>query len=773
MPKIWIKSIRLRNFGSFRGIQLDFEKLRYPVLVLGHNGAGKTILFIDSVTYSLFQEAYEKGNIGRVNVSRLHSGGEVEAILELVAEDGNRFIARNKKIYKGDTGIEYGKDFRELTGHTSKSLLSTYLVRQGDVDRFLRIDSSKRREYLIDILGYRFDKVKNLVEADLEKIEGDINKYEKLCSEIEGSFRAYGLDEVSSEVLEGKIEEVSNEIGRYREELDMLNNRRDSLTRELDNLKSEKIMLERIKKLFDKIEEAEKNVKKTYDSLKDVVKDPKTLDRELIDGLRRIHQELLNLNNIYNRVESIYGALSEKTLKEYFDYKEELEGLPDLEEIETDIRRIEAAIGSYKTRMKTLEEEIEILSGAEGRCPICGNPLDEAHREELIGERRAELVDIKGKLGELDSSLKEKLKLKEDIRVKKDRFDRLYRNIRDILSKLSEYISGIYEIWDEAVEAGDYSMVRNFIDRELKGYRDEIENLYAEMDRLGVGMEDRNLDSLEVIINRLENGLQELEKANTIIKEYRSQIGDYTREKVIEEISRINREIDERDRKLKDIQSKIDDVNRRLGNLENSLKGLKALREELKKYIEYSEKLRGLRVEYGVLYKVKDIFKDQHFPAYFINEVIIPKLNDLINRYLQDIDPTYRVELTRKISRDSESIEVNVYQGKVKRLYESLSGGETTLIGIAFRLAFGELISRFGVNYTPDFIILDEALAHLDEVNKKMVIDILCRMVEEGIIRQVVVITHDRDISEYGCWKTIIEVEKVDGESRISSETYL
>jgi len=301
----------------------------------------------------------------------------------------------------------------------------------------------------------------------------------------------------------------------------------------------------------------------------------------------------------------------------------------------------------------------------------------------------------------------------------------------------------------------------------LKDIEKEYGSILNGLRKLGLIVDGKDINKIDKDIKQLKRYTTEVNKYKTIIETYKDQVWDVSKDKINDELEKLNKEISSLEDEKNKLTNENENLNKKIGELDNYLKRLKNLRKELEKYDKYSKELDKLKKDEEILGYVYEIFKEGSFPVYFVNEVILPELNELINKYLHRFDSPYTVKLVKSFSKGSDTIKVEVYERNVKRYYSSLSGGESTILGLAFRLAFGELISRFGINYTLDFLILDEALAHLDEDHKYEVMNILCKMVEDGIISQVIVITHDRDIREYGCWRTIIEVEKRNDISKI------
>ena len=85
---------------------------------------------------------------------------------------------------------------------------------------------------------------------------------------------------------------------------------------------------------------------------------------------------------------------------------------------------------------------------------------------------------------------------------------------------------------------------------------------------------------------------------------------------------------------------------------------------------------------------------------------------------------------------------------RAKHLPSQLSGGEQQRVCIARAL----------IN-SPEIILADEPTGNLDEVNEKIVIDILTQLHEEG--STIIVVTHDLEVGDVAERKIIVEYGKI------------
>ena len=95
-----------------------------------------------------------------------------------------------------------------------------------------------------------------------------------------------------------------------------------------------------------------------------------------------------------------------------------------------------------------------------------------------------------------------------------------------------------------------------------------------------------------------------------------------------------------------------------------------------------------------------------------------------------------------------QALERVVLKDRAKHLPSQLSGGEQQRVCIARAL----------IN-SPEIILADEPTGNLDEVNEKIVIDILTQLHEEG--STIIVVTHDLEVGDVAERKIILEYGKI------------
>lgn len=152
-----LKKISLQNFLSHSDTVVEFNPNGITAII-GENGSGKSSI-IEAIQFALFGDS-DKGNL-----ANLVKWGKKEAIVELEFENQlglfkiHREIARTSKgassqnsvVYKFEKGsyrLFYQKNLKselpKLTGLTKKTFQTSGLIKQGEIEGFLRIKPSER-----------------------------------------------------------------------------------------------------------------------------------------------------------------------------------------------------------------------------------------------------------------------------------------------------------------------------------------------------------------------------------------------------------------------------------------------------------------------------------------------------------------------------------------------------------------------------------------------------------------------------------------------------
>ncbi|MGY4707103.1 AAA family ATPase [Candidatus Bipolaricaulota sp. J31] len=444
---------------------------------------------------------------------------------------------------------------------------------------------------------------------------------------------------------------------------------------------------------------------------------PATLPREV--DLPAMKKELEGLKGKLRAIrEDISGKRSERTLLERL------------------LAERERKLGELRGERARLEEE---LSGLRARLPeslrfIPWEELGEraqAWRARLERERIAhELEAAKAELARLDGMWREVV----------NGLGEIYEPLtREVLRKWMGKVEGeLRRIEEERVR----------IEQNLEAFRTREGELSAMVSELGgrVVELERNLKSLERRVEEIsrETGIPPAEAGELAL--------DRAERERLEEALELSRRITQL---LEDIAAlEIADVReaeatlasyaraqKELGTLQHRLgeakERLRTLRARLARKRELEAKAREVHARLKVQRELEGLLRGKAFLEYLVGNHFARILARASHYTAQLSQGRYVLQ-----GQGTELSVIDYRNGGVTRSPHTLSGGETFLVSLSLALALSEAIQlgRRGGAPPIEFFFIDEGFGSLDEESVRMVLELLYRLVDEGL--KVGVITH-------------------------------
>lgn len=760
-----LRRLRLKNVASYgvKNNEVSFMDFGYPIYVSGPNGAGKTTFFVDGVSFALFGSAYGlTRGAGKLFVpAGRRGGGEVVLELEVNGEplvirrwhDGRGWRVEVRREVGGkfrlvtSSSIEAAKFIRGILGLDYDGFINSVVVRQGDVYSFLDAKPSERRELILNLLNINFEPVRNKIKeiysdekskldrlvTQLEVLERqlkykDVEEIREAMSSILGeiSLLRKSLSKVEEEIekLDEEINNVSKELGVYNEKYGRLN----ELRREVDRL-YRGIGIKHLR--FD-----ENTIQKVNDVL-DFYIDVSGKINEIKLGIRELH----DVKNLFIELEKLENNLRVllSRREEIVSYCKEYLGLePSRESLEM----LSSKIGGLRNRISDIKEKLSILSDASiSICPLCGQNISEEHRVELISKLRSDLDKTKVGI--------------EELMRNKDVLDDFVRDLEGLDEEINRTRGMVDQIKKKVVDY-DY----NDVLRRLENYCNELNRLETELNKLLSVFESLafSKDDLDTLVSK-RGLLMELGVKIGLVNRLEGELAAIDYDKLMDRLS--------------GLRSKRDKLRMRTKELGDAISGLERNRDELNKQMEMLNEYNSLKGEAEQLrgkvriYKLLDeyVFKESRFPRFLMKAIVEDILEGMVNNILRAVFPNAYVKMV--VAAEAKGVDLTIYIDNVRRDVSTLSGGEKTLIGFAIRLAIGSLISGLKGGESIDFLIIDEGFGALDDTNRDLVANAIGNLVDTGIYKQVIVISHEADLMNHPVFKAYIYISKENGVSNI------
>jgi DNA repair exonuclease SbcCD ATPase subunit len=162
---------------------------------------------------------------------------------------------------------------------------------------------------------------------------------------------------------------------------------------------------------------------------------------------------------------------------------------------------------------------------------------------------------------------------------------------------------------------------------------------------------------------------------------------------------------------------------------------LEQLDREIAETEQNTEKNTQREKYVGVLNSVYDILHTTKFPRLLINTYA-----GTVTEYMEEVLDSFNFPYKAKVN---ETFGVDVFNDEGLQL-PSVSGGQQVMIGLGLRLALHNMF----VGAFP-FMIIDEGSYGLNAENTKKYFEILSKLGKSSKFKQVIVIDHHPELSEY------------------------
>ncbi len=476
--------------------------------------------------------------------------------------------------------------------------------------------------------------------------------------------------------------------------------------------------------------------KKTWENMKEVID---SLKREV----ERLEYELRMAENFEKELERIGEEVESKERE-----KSEIE--EKLREAEVRYTELKEEVERIKREVSEVEKEREELIRKASRRRFLEEEIKRIEKE--IEELRSKMIPVEFDEGGYEGLKEEYSKLIGKLSFLKGEREKIEREIEKVrrlegktvcplckqpISKehvehvLKEFLNEKDKIIQEMI------VLEEEKDKLLKKIREmeEKKRMLDEVKRIEFLLKKKEIE-LEEKLKKLKE-MEEIEEKLPIIDE-RYQILRSKREEILKEYLDISKEytrlktsLENLDKIIADLKRRREEIERKVSEAEKKRKSL----EELKKVVQRLELLREEIRNIRELVRLKFL---EDFRREFSRWFRTIRREEY---YRVDVDTEYEPK-----AYTPEGLEVPI---------SSLSGGERTSVALAYRLALSTIVSKLGGVSRPELLILDEPTTGLDEDDIRVLPEILRSL---GL-KQVIVVTHSRELKEAGDVKFLVSKE--------------
>ena len=843
--------LRLYNFMCYRNEQsLDFSGMHLACLA-GDNGHGKSAL-LDAITWALWGRARSSRDDDLISLGENEMWVEFEFSLgpqryrvwRQRSKRGRGQTALHFYVWNEQGGAWQPLDeggVRERQAQIVRLLRMDYetfvnsaFLLQGKADSFTLKTASERKQILADILGLdRYalyeQRAREMaqalkeqaaqVQADIRWIEAELARRQEYEAQLATAQRAVAeaVERLrAAELEQARVREVVMGLRSQAQQLADLRRRLERSQAELGDLQRQLAAAEKRVEQFMAVLAQRDEIEAGWAALEQARQEDEQwnarlrrhtqLQEQLASLQRAVDQARASLEAEQRRLADRYAelgrkiALSQEQAGELEEVRAILQYLDARharrEVIEGELRGLEARLAGLKAEHKRVEadgrlasEKIAALREA-ATCPLCGQGLTPAHRdqvlEELAGERDALAeryltlsAEIKALTEQRAALEQEKIGLEQELRLR----DARQRRLAQLETSLAEGQAAAAEQSRLATEMAE--VARRLADQDYApDERGRLAHLQAQLDAIGydpaaharVRAEVDRLRPFDARYQReLLPALDGIEDARARVEALRGQLDRRIAEvaadqaaadqlaRAVEELPRLEEALARADAAVSEAAQAEREARRREGAALQQLSALDALVE---RRAGLYKRLNALNTEIGIYHELQEAFSKRGLQAMII-ESAIPEIETEANILLARMTEgrmSVRLETQReKVTGGmAETLDIILADELGPRPYELFSGGEAFRANLALRIAISKLLAR-RAGAQLQTLVIDEGFGSQDTRGRQLVVEAINSIQRD--FERILVITHIEELKDL--FPARIDVVKTAEGSRI------
>lgn len=820
--------LELRNFLAYRAPEpINLTGIGLACLS-GPNGAGKSSL-LDAVTWALWGKARAHSDDELIRIGQtemmvaldFEQGDTLYRVIRTRSSKGRgtsqlKLFAHDEDQYKqiGEPSVrETQQRIIQLLHLDYETFVNSAFLQQGKADSFTLKTPAERKKILMEILGLkRWEQYEDAAKVHLQQIEKDLNVLVNRIQEFEEEEkREPGLRQ-ALEIADAKATQAAQVRAEAEAAYDQVKGASERMQAARINRDEAQLRVAGHQRLIAETDAEINAQQKRIDGFRKTIasadaiqhgyaqlEEARQLDHDLYDRQVQSAEAERRLNELQRELDDARAQLEQDAALHRDRIQQAEESAAQAEALAETLDSIEAQIAAYETRRlerETLQSQMSALTGEstglvtinsaldaemktiKGRqlmlestngnaaCPVCGQPLDESHRLEILQQFQDEGT-LRG-----DSFRANKRRLKEIENMVRD-FEATLQTINLDLRRLDmlktqagEYRARLSEAQANATRAEEERIALAEVEAALsaQNYAHDIQaqfyHVQAEIEALGYDKAWhaqtretlRELNDYERHKRELDLAVEALPGAETTlntVSERRLFFADqYARECVLidelnETIRTLEVDVKEEERRRAEVFQK-----RKLANeaaeqkisIEQQLQSVFNARTRKQ---ELSTRRDALREEKGMYEQLREAFSKNGIPAMII-EAAIPELEDAANRLLTRItdgrmNVRFDTQKEKKTGGISETLDILISDELGTRDYSMYSGGEGFRVNFAIRVALSQFLARRAGAHLQTLFI-DEGFGSQDNVGRERLLEAINAISDS--FDMILVVTH-------------------------------
>ena len=848
------RTLTLSGFLSYREpVTVDFTPITLAC-ISGPNGAGKSTL-LDAITWALFGQARQRGD-GVINTAAEKATASVsfEFSYEENIYRVQRTRARGKsttlefqlRLPDGAWKPLTAGSVRETQTRIEETLRMDYdtfihasFFLQGEADKFSRERPGKRKEVLGRILGlgvwetYReataerrraaeaeIDRLDGrmaemraeiaheaAIAAQLREVEADIARLSEAAETQEALLREYARAQAALEQQRLLVGELEAQIGRLEASLTDLTARLAERETEHEKLQALLAREDAIRAAYQAWQRAREELSRWETQAEKF----RALDEERQPLLRAIQAEEARHRETL--------AHLEQQARQAAEARQNLTAVEkDLAEAEAALSEIEKAIEAAKvaeTRRDELTQRLSELAARRDRlkqegndfkariarlesvttpsCPLCGQPLTEAHKADILAQWQAQVDALRADYQAVNDEIKALRAEHAAAQSELARLPGLQKQARALaehrgsLLNRRQALQETLEQWEKegqtrletlrrTLERGDFAREAR---TRLKALDDRLRELgydpaaHAEARRAeeaarAAEAEWQALESARAVLQHLDRETADLraqiQTLEAQLKPLRARHTEAYRQ--LQAAESQSPDTATAERKLADLRERIAELQKARGGLQQQAHLIAKYKHNLE---ELNARREAIARDVGRFKTLETAFGRNGIPSLLIEQAL-PLLEEEANRILERLTDGqmhvhFRTQAPYKDAKRKdmkETLDIIISDAYGQRDYESYSGGEAFRVDFAIRVALARLLAhRAGARLQT--LVIDEGFGSQDAEGRQRLLEAI-RAVQDDFAK-ILVITHIEELKE--AFPARIEVRKTPRGSQV------
>ncbi|MGB4269991.1 MAG: SMC family ATPase [Spirochaetota bacterium] len=793
-----IQSLKMINFKQYADACIEFKE--GLVGIIGKNGSGKSTLF-DAIMCALYGELPVNKELIRCSFAGDNATVKIELVCQI---EGNQYTIlrefRGKNLnafaslYKNDQAIvtgagEVSRAIEKIIGMSKEAFKRSVFAAQGELREISESRGGQRRELIRKIMGFQMlDEILQVIRNDKNDkkryIDGQVAM---LFTDEEIADKQEQLKNLSSE-FDAKEKELQNIVNQYTEaqkklsgvkqlfdtqqrkyqkynelmqESTKLNSALDNCKKNINDVRSRLVELEKMKEECEKLKEDEQKyleLKKQKDKLEELrIKDKEKIE---IEKQLKVLKEELNEKNIFiqsleEEIASL-GTISD-AISDNEKNKKDIE--ITIKNLQKQYLELSHNIGGIQKAIQDRRKHIEYIKklGKNAECPTCLRPLQEAYdatikrlSNEIEQYQNNEIATLQNQLQGIDKSIQAAEKAKKEIEeklntlnqtkaqltVKKKNIELIKKELL-IKQKQLDTLHQRFEVLKNVVfDENTYNHVVNEYNR--------CEKIHARFIELSARINE--IPSLQKKIQDLQKQNSEFEakiKSNSLaIQKLDFAIKDYEQSK---------REYEQAFAQQESLAKKMHEEEIALQRLHHTVEQIKS---ELQRDNDNRKKVEEARNELVLLQRLESVMDD-------FRSWILLNAKPLIESYASSLFHQLTQGRYQEIRIDDDFNFLIMDDGDWYPL-SRFSGGEIDCANLCLRIAISNAIRDFTGCGAVGFMAFDEIFGSQDNDRRNAIINALYSLQEQ--YRQIFIISHIDDVKEM--FPSILHVQQTGTGSR-------